>query len=186
MLLIPNLSITSITIRNNFLVRELGGTPVSKLFSRNWLNGIFSKFSTGHHATRIKLFIINSKRTRISRVLENATRWEFIPPPFPTIVVSTSLVARYVHISRSNRICLTHIFVQLPIWRRTLVKRSRNSFAEDIDRLLQQWYLWSSNISIYKNIKIAQYLKAYVKNMNFMNIEFHLCLGQHFASLIYD
>lgn len=101
MLLIPNLSITSITIRNNFLARELGGTPVSKLFSRNWLNGIFSKFSTGHHATRIKLFIINSKRTRISRVLENATRWEFIPP-FPTIVVSTSLVARYVHISRSN------------------------------------------------------------------------------------
>lgn len=73
-----------------------------------------------------------------------------------------------------------------------VVRWSRNSFAEDIDRLLQRWYLCSPNISMYKNIKIVQYLKAYVKNVNhycsdtldlfnifFMNfiiynIEFHL------------
>lgn len=148
MLLIPNLSITSITIRNNFLARELGGTPVSKLFSRNWLNGIFSKFSTGHHATRIKLFIINSKRTRISRVLENATRWEFIPP-FPTIVVSTSLVARYVHISRSNRICLTHIFV---------ASNLKKNIGETIKKLLQKILIACCNNDIY-GVQIFLYIK---------------------------
>ena len=49
-------------------------TPVNKLSHQVWLNGMFSKFSASVVRHASKLFIINSKRTRISRAVTPRSR----------------------------------------------------------------------------------------------------------------
>lgn len=152
----PNSSITSITVRNNFLAREKAqiaansaALQLANYFPEtDWME-YFRNFPLAITRRASKLFIINSKRTRISRVLENVTRSEFIL--LPAFSYNRSFVPRYAHISRSNRMCLIH--------------------AVDIFSCSFQFAnnMWDDcqNISIYKSIKvqIVQYLKAYIKNM---------------------
>lgn len=123
----PNSSITSITVRNNFLAREKAqiaansaALQLANYFPEtDWME-YFRNFPLVITRRASKLFIINSKRTRISRVLENVTRSEFILLPAFSYNRSfyesrTSLCPHFAIQSNVFNPRDGHIFVQLPI-----------------------------------------------------------------------